>query len=1070
MSADKEEQSKLPIATMVGLCMALVAWWFIQEPLKSTRPEGGRLGSKEGAIQARLWQDPVETVQNHEGLDTVIGFNEVTTDNHIGILIVITEGGPYVENREKRLRDRYAVVSALGEACFFPKDAEHIGAYKSLALQALIPFEWYQSQLLRHCHDDEKFEQHYDRVLVLWTTDSMLGKEPLRNLQQFSAELANQYRSVGCVGLHTWDCISKYDMKIIGPPDSGSLRVMLKELENEKATWLWPNFKDPEWRIELYSPWATADPDLLIQGVNKRKDGDGCHESSHGLKAYLCRGHVRLEYAVISDRELSTALVEELIRRQVDLRTDAIALVSEWDTFYGRALPAAFQVAACVVLRQIPWSSPLWARDECISDQTILNKVGKIRRYTYLQGLDGLTPNGAKQKEVNHEAQEHRNSNVRDAVTQAEQLRALETPDGQSQLDYVRRLVAKIKKDADENANHSGRALKAIGVLGSDVHDTLLILQALRQEFPNVLFFTTNLDARLLKEENYKWVRNVVVSSPFGLQLHDAIQRETPPFRDSYQTSAFFATLRAVAHIRHTQTSSNDTFGCKESQSAVNIHENYYQIDLVVDEIAKHLCPRLFEVGRSGLVDLSADRETLALRDTDITIQPIRELKPRGMRVWWKGVSETKTLGFTATLGWLVFAFLLILIFFSRFIGHAKNLIVYLAEQFNIGEKWLTLLSGGSLLLIGWSLLAMLETIKQQGLKDGWEGEPFSVSDGVSTWPAIAIRLALFLWCVISICGGWLYLKWNHLTLDRQYKWQVKREDVSPPVKLLNTLRKTLSYVIWVMTVPLKNERPVSVEGVYAEYAQAGHMWYRIVRACLLTAMSVLFMFIVLAALDQPGMPVNPSRGTFNSKLVDYSVRLVVPIMMFLNMFVFDAVMLCQGFVSRLRAGGSVQWPDHVLDEYVSKRWCDRDFLPDLLTVKIVANRTQAVHKLVFAPFIALFLIVVSRNRYFDNWDFPSGLLLIWTIYAVVALWSMARLRSVAKDVRATALRNLRELLSTEIGMGKSREQKAEQIGLIIEEVNNTKQGAYVPVFQHPVVGTSLLILLSLLQYWLLGS
>ena len=66
-------------------------------------------------------------------------------------------------------------------------------------------------------------------------------------------------------------------------------------------------------------------------------------------------------------------------------------------------------------------------------------------------------------------------------------------PEGRGQLDYVLRLAAALKEEEAKN----GEEFRAIGVLGSDVYDKLLILQALRPTFPRAIFFTTDLNARL---------------------------------------------------------------------------------------------------------------------------------------------------------------------------------------------------------------------------------------------------------------------------------------------------------------------------------------------------------------------------------------------------------------------------------------------------------------------------------------------------------------------------------------------------------------------------------------------
>ena len=72
--------------------------------------------------------------------------------------------------------------------------------------------------------------------------------------------------------------------------------------------------------------------------------------------------------------------------------------------------------------------------------------------------------------------------------------------------------------------------IKAIGVVGTDFYDKYLVLQALRQRFPDVIFFTTDLDARFLHPDNFKWTRNLIVASNFGLSLRKDPVAETRTF------------------------------------------------------------------------------------------------------------------------------------------------------------------------------------------------------------------------------------------------------------------------------------------------------------------------------------------------------------------------------------------------------------------------------------------------------------------------------------------------------------------------------------------------------------
>ena len=100
-------------------------------------------------------------------------------------------------------------------------------------------------------------------------------------------------------------------------------------------------------------------------------------------------------------------------------------------------------------------------------------------------------------------------------------------------MDYVPRLAESLKQWDEQMYRENRSKLRAIGILGSDVYDKLLLLQSLRGQFPGVLFFTTDLDARLLHPDEQGWTRGLIVASNYGLQLDDYLQRGIPPFRDS---------------------------------------------------------------------------------------------------------------------------------------------------------------------------------------------------------------------------------------------------------------------------------------------------------------------------------------------------------------------------------------------------------------------------------------------------------------------------------------------------------------------------------------------------------
>jgi hypothetical protein len=142
-----------------ALVLALLAvfsgsWLYLgSRPLESERPSqqaADHQDATRGAmVRARLWQDPLQPIQQHwNGITSYIAENGSTPpgatlpstiaqfanelarfDGKRLRLVVLTPGGPYADDIEQRSRHRYAIVSALTEADFVPRDGEHIGYF-----------------------------------------------------------------------------------------------------------------------------------------------------------------------------------------------------------------------------------------------------------------------------------------------------------------------------------------------------------------------------------------------------------------------------------------------------------------------------------------------------------------------------------------------------------------------------------------------------------------------------------------------------------------------------------------------------------------------------------------------------------------------------------------------------------------------------------------------------------------------------------------------------------------------------------------------------------------------------
>lgn len=225
-----------------------------------------------------------------------------------------------------------------------------------------------------------------------------------------------------------------------------------------------------------------------------------------------------------NDEQLIEALLQELSYRLKPGNQNHLVLISELDTWYSRAFYRLFV-------------------DKIASNRKhhVISSPEHVHAVSYFKGIDGNIPT---RQETNKPSQS--------------QIEVIENPwntSGQSQYDYLVRLVEDIRrKERQIKEAHGPQAsFKAIGIMGTDVHDKLLILQALRQYFPEKVFFTTDLQAIYQQPENYEWTHNMIIASHFGLQLRGELQGSIPPFRDSYQTALYFTCLKILGVTRETE-------------------------------------------------------------------------------------------------------------------------------------------------------------------------------------------------------------------------------------------------------------------------------------------------------------------------------------------------------------------------------------------------------------------------------------------------------------------------------------------------------------------------------------
>ncbi len=529
------------------------------------------------------------------------------------VLPVCIPGGTSPSAVETRMRIRYAVLSALTTGMYSPDSPDTLkhlaildkGTYKGsvgnkvtndqvdYADAVIVPYERFVRDGSDALYDDDT-DTHWGEVLVLWIDAKQIrkgGRRPLHSLRQILRNVRQQaiQRCVLRRHAETKDAPSQQlQVRVIGPNNTDMLFAVSKRAElarkarsiviwfcgvlgsvrdastaairqipgrkngraNEAASLFCTRllskcglldcmrdlpgdgaFFRPNINVCWYGCRATVEPAGLKNSIgedvkaftDRKTPGISVTAEQHSNR------HPPFFTNVIgTDWHLAWALRLELKARHKwpasNVPNECIVLVTEKDTLYGRALPHLFS-------------------------RLLSSKLGGAKSvpppllvYKYVRGVDGEA-SGHESANTKKAPSGNRRNSEDDVVTGF-------APVGNSQLDYLRRLETELSVLNRRQREAGGRGILAIGLVGTDVYDKLLALRALRGRFPNAAFFTTDLDAEFSRRSELPYTQNLIVASHFGLQLHPSLQRDAPPFRDSYQTAGFLATLLAVSDDR----------------------------------------------------------------------------------------------------------------------------------------------------------------------------------------------------------------------------------------------------------------------------------------------------------------------------------------------------------------------------------------------------------------------------------------------------------------------------------------------------------------------------------------
>jgi hypothetical protein len=842
MAENDKPKFDLPWATLLPLAAVLAGIIAQYKPLVSSRPAVPSEKSvpviAEQDVDARLWQDPIAVAQkqrssliadilagriprssakNHDIGTLVKLLNERVGEvhKHVLLLAVMLDAGPYSEQGELRLRAREAVLEGLNASGFVPRDGEHIGyvttpwpdvnAAESVQSNSLL-LPWEECEAM----DDPKRASPpgTESVFVLWLPAVDLNPFPLRRFAALIDILAPN------------DIRDRIDVKLIGPPDSTGLQNMIREVRGE----LRPDTKKALDRVCIISPLATASDDTLLYQPSQpsgESDVPGCSQknSVKDLLEKSCSG-LHFWRTIATDDVVLPDLIKELELRQISFpgkedasvsKRDRVVILSEWDTPYGRSLSTTFAAAAShqsvTEIIDKPENWPSW-----------------ILHYRYLRGIDGQLPGEAGKD--NSREQPQKNQLGQETV-------AVEATEGLNQSDYLRRLARQLKEKNAVLQKQGGAGIRAIGLLGSDLYDKLMILRALRPEFPEALFFTINYDAHFERRDDWGDAHNLIIASPFGNRLPSRPKdrgkhvERVAPFRDNNQTSMYGGTLVATG-----------------KWDAADLSQQHH----------------VFEISRRGAFDLSTTFKKTWFLD------------------WLQSDYVKLKLLFAALFLALMVAWVSANIA-NRALSGGGTTVQRLRRVVSSTAFWLV--CGTPVIIFSVAAFAQSK----------WAGqEPLAFFSGISIWPSEMLRLIAFMLGIHFMIKAGIDLRANERELEERFCL-----NPLPPTRF-RWRDIGIGLDLWRTTHPneLEAEPEFSAQEAWHAYLRRNKFWPRFIRVGILVTMYFGFSFAIFQLLPQLHSPTRGEVAFWFNLVVIYLTAIG---MMILSFYVVDAIQLNSNFI-----------------------------------------------------------------------------------------------------------------------------------------------------------------------------
>ncbi len=1037
------------------------------------------------------------------------------------LLIGLLPGADFVGAEEARRRIRYAALAGLQAQDYVPDNAERLSLLEFETLQPsppaaagkasgaataasakgnfVVPYELLSAR--RGPRDRAEAAaspdkaRRYAQIALLWVDENSLPNRKLDSLARLVQQVMGQTVRAS-VGLEKGDPPPR--LAVIGPSSTDALRTALVDLRcaAERSSTPSPSVaarcaatgpsgalqsgKLEDDTLEGYRLLSTAEfynsastaPNSMLDELRDQKLESFVTDQFNRITSDPAPQPVKMLRTIGTDNELIKRLVGELNLRLPHAAKRRIVIVAERDSLYAQSL---------------------------VSELKYRLKDEERLRYEviyFFRGIDGVTT---------------RESADRAGAPPPKAAGAtLEWPESRDQLDYLRRLAQSLKAS---ESNPALAPIGAIGIFANDVHDKLLILQALHEDFSDKMFFTTDMDARYLHPRTQAFTRNLVVASSLPLAFYSApdprppgvvdLQAGTPPLRDIYQTSTYAAARRA---------------GCRSEPCKAAERE---ALELALSN------PSVYEVGRGGSVPLSgyalearppqsgAGRAFVALamvvlvggallvwpstpairqaravflREPTLNNQPQMDMTAIVLVALHAGLLAyvlASLIEFVLPnqLNFVHSLLLASLAAFGALLAVLPALLAARRDQPTPADEPAGVdrlhLSAVLIVAVAWLWLAWPAGGWSQGLA-GRERvcdvcEPVAWLEGVSAWPSHLLHLIALVTILWTFDWAWSDTL-RLLRQDAQWLHLPMPEPLAPTRTSWRGLMARwfdhFSVLFWRSGVG----RSCDFEQLWLEYGERGESRPRAARTLIWFVITAVLMSLLFVSLSEGQIPAVPVRGLEHRQMVSATLYAIVLLLPLLIVAVADATVLCVRFVRHLNAGRSFYphatvemfakalgdehaalWSARMLAEPEERNqtgagYAVHTLLDDWIDVQVVARRTAPIARLVIGPFIVLALLVVARSRLFDNWSLTMAIAVGVSFYVACLIGLTVLLKQAAETTRRKALESMQADLRWIAGSGKPLSDLVEPFKRLIAAVEGNSAGAFASFFDQPLL------------------